>query len=197
MKPHKTLEAEIFRSYWDDGLLDILCGLGLLAVGIGWHHHLVVVAATVPVLLSALWLPLRLKWVAPRAGFVKFSRSRERRTTRGLWLTFTLGVVTLIALVAAFIWFQGRTLPGLEKTIAGLPAALLAPGAFLVGLLTGARRFYAYGLALAAAGGLTVALAAGPALPFLAVGALVSGVGVLLFAHFITSSSQYQREAAP
>ena len=189
----KPLEAALYRSYWDDGLLDVLCGLGLLGIGIGWAMHQVVFAAVVPPLLVPVWAPLRRRVIEPRAGYVEFSRTRQNQTARGLWLTFALGVGTFAFGVAAYFLFRGQgPEPNLARLIAGLPAALLAPGAALVAFLTDTRRFHLYGLVLLVAAATTVVLSRGPATPLLAGGLVMVTWGAISLTRFLGASARVQ-----
>lgn len=189
------VEAALFHSYWDDGVLDILGGVGLLGVGVAWSFGQPAVGAVVPAALVPLWIPLRRKIVEPRAGFVEFSRSRKRRVARGLNGTLILGVVALAGALAAY--FSAPTGQGsaMDSLVAGLPAALLALLAMLTGLLTGAQRFALYGIALAFAAVATILMDGGPAVPMLAVGALVLCAGVALLVRFLADSADYTAEA--
>ena len=85
------LEIALFRSYWDDGLLDLLCGFGLLLIGLGWALDQVALAAALPALLVPLWGPLRRSLVEPRAGFVEFSQ----RVLEGSYLLMETGQCVL------------------------------------------------------------------------------------------------------
>ena len=78
----KTLEGRLFRRYWDDGLLDLLVGVGVLLIGIGWVCDQVALAAFTPALLVPLWRPLRARLVEPRLGAVEFADKRVRRQRR-------------------------------------------------------------------------------------------------------------------
>lgn len=190
------IESALFRSYWDDGLLDLLSGVGLLAIGIGWTTNMVVLAAVMPAVLTVFWRPLRARVVEPHGGFVRFSRSRQHRTTRGLWLTTALGTVTFVLGIALYVITRQRgATPIVVLLVPGLPAALIAILAFLAGLLTGARRFHGYGLTLMAAALVTILLHVEPGPPLAAVGLLVVATGTILLIQFLKASRAYQERS--
>ncbi len=193
-RPGKLADADLFRAYWDDGLLDILFGLGLLVIGVGWMVDISWLGVIQVPVWFVLWAPLRRRFVEPRAGFVEFSLARRRRTSRGLWGTLALGVAVLavtVILLFAFRTAQGAG-PVLQRLVVGLPAALVAIAAFLAGLLTGARRFHAYGAALLAGAAVAVMIGRGPFTPLVVVGLLAVVSGAVLLARFVRASSEYE-----
>jgi len=188
-----SVESALFRSYWDDGLLDLLCGVGLLGVGIGFNTDLFVFAALMPALLTALWRPLRARLVEPRGGYVRFSRSRQSRTTRELRLTAALGTVALLLAVTLFFVLRSRgTTPVAVHLVPGLPAALVAIGFSLGGWLTGARRFHWYAVALVGAALVTIVFSGNPGPPLVVVGLLVVATGAILLSRFLKDSRDFQ-----
>jgi len=186
-------ETELFRSYWDDGLVDLLSGLALLVTGLGWETELGALAVIQAPLWIVLWGPLRRRVVEPRAGFVRFSLARQERNVRGLGWTLALGVGFLALAGLALVVVRGQGAgAALQLLVPGLPALLVAVAAGLAGLLTGARRFLAYGLALLAGALVTVLLGGGPALPLAAVGLVMVASGGTLLARFVQASRDYE-----
>lgn len=196
---HTLTETDLFRAYWDDGLLDLLAGLALLLMGLGWMTPLGPFAVIQAPLWIVLWGPLRRKVVEPRAGFVRFSLARQRSTTSGLSWALALGVGVFVLMAAAALWTRGDgtqlAVRDIHDLAAALPAGLVAIAAALAAVLTGARRFFAYALVLLAAGLATALLGHGPALP-LAVGGLVSALsGAALLQRFVRAANEYREEA--
>ena len=142
------LERSVFRSYWDDGLLDGFAALGVFLIGLFWIRDLPVAAAIVPALMAPLWKPLREKLIEPRLGMVEFSERREKRNRKSLQWVMYLGIASLI--LAIELYFARDSLKLLPATafIAGLPAILLGLLAMITALLTGAYRFLLYTLVL-------------------------------------------------
>jgi len=187
-------EPDLFRSYWDDGLLDLLFGLALLLTGIGWDTALGPLAVVQVPFWFVLWSPLRRRFVEPRVGFVRFSVARRTRNARGLWSTFALGVGTLALTILVAVTVRGAGAGNeLARLIPGLPAVLVAVGAILAGVLTRARRFHAYGLTLIAGAAVSVSLGLGPAPPLVLGGLVAACVGATLLTRFVRASNLYER----
>jgi hypothetical protein len=185
-------EPDLFRSYWDDGLLDLLSGLALLVTGIGWAGELGALAIVQAPCWIVLWRPLRRRIVEPRAGFVTFSAARRSRAAGMLRATAVLGLGALVlAALAAAVTRQRGATAGLAFLAPGLPAALVGVAAFAVALMTGARRFHAYGLLLLAGALATAVVAGGPALPLAAAGLVTAGSGALLLTRFLRKSRSF------
>jgi len=198
------LEAELFKTYWDDGLLDLFFGLGLLVIGIGWWFDQPVLAAVAPALLWIWVMPLRKAVVEPRAGYVEFSQARETRVRRNLWLTILLGLGTFVLGIGVFVYVQSQGPSGgmdagqikiLQKIIPALPAALLAVGAFIGARHTGAQRFIVYTMVLLVAAGLTIVYDLGPAVPMLIGGTVITLSGMVLLIRFLRASARFEGAA--
>jgi uncharacterized integral membrane protein len=146
MKHTPSMESALFRNFWEEGLLDLLVGLALLVAGIGWHLFGPLAVLQAP-LWVILWNPLRERLVEPRSGYVCFSQARQRRNTRQLGSSLLLGagMLAAVALIVVQLPKEAEGAVAHEQWIAGLPALLVALGLALGGLLTSARRFYAYG----------------------------------------------------
>jgi len=189
-------ERDLFRSFWDDGLLDILTGMALLLAGVGWQSEIGALAVVQAPLWIVLWGPLRRLVVEPRAGFVRFSLARRKRITCGLAATLALGVgLFAVVVLAALVVRERGAPPTLGQAVDGLPAILVAVAAMLAGLLTGARRFHAYALGLVAGAAVTVVFALGPAFPLVVVALAVIAVGVTLLGRFLRAARAF-REAS-
>jgi hypothetical protein len=189
------IESRLFKSFWDDGLLDILCGISLLGIGIGWGLHYVVVSTVAPPLLVPLWGPLRRRLVEPRAGYVEFSQARQEKTRTGLLVTFALLVATFLLGIGTFLYLQtagDEGTGGIARFIQGLPAILLGVGGLIAVQLTGARRFVVYALLMVCFGAATIALQLGPAMPMLAGGMAVTISGGVLMGRFLRASAEFE-----
>lgn len=190
------LERELFRTYWADGVLDLLSGGALLVAGLGWEGPLGPLAVLQAPLWVLFWEPLHRRVIEPRAGYVRFSLARRERTDAGLRWTLVAGVGVLALLLAgAFLWRRREAEPLLEQLAPALPALLLVPAAAVTSLLTGARRFLFYGSALVVAAASTVLLDGGPAPPLVAVGLLMVASGATLLARFVRGARAYAEGA--
>jgi hypothetical protein len=182
-------EARLFRAYWDDGLVDLLFGLGAIAVGILWLADLVVFGAIVPALLALAWRPLRSAIVEPRSGWAEFSRARTESNRHKLLASVVIGVglLGLIAGASVATNADGGLAP--SDLAAAIPAALVGIMAVLLGIGLSLGRFVAYGVAFAVAG-VAVALAGGdPGLAILLGGIVTSASGGWLLARFLRATS--------
>ena len=91
-KSTNDVERKAFRSFWNDGLLDLMVGLVILLIGISWWQDIAVMGAIFPAVCASMWYPLRRRLVEPRMGYVEFSGSRElkvRSFRHGLFAFFT------------------------------------------------------------------------------------------------------------
>jgi hypothetical protein len=192
---HRFTENDLFRSYWDDGLLDLLSGLAVLLTGFGWMSPLGPFATIAAPLWTVLWAPLRSRIVEPRAGFVRFSCSRRQRTRRGLWGTFAGGLGALLVLALLVFVARERAMIGpVHHLDQALPAIIVAVVASLTSLLTGARRFFLYAVILLVAAGGTALLDGGPELPLIVAGLCATTVGAGLLVRFLKQSRRFMEE---
>lgn len=176
----ETLEEQLFRRYWDDGLLDLLAGAGVLMAGVAWLAGVVAVGGALAVLPIVLWRPLRARLVEPRLGQVEFRAKRIARQQRHSLALLGAGVLAF-ALVLAVALTRTRGGGGIgAPLVAGLPALLVALPAFAVGASLGVRRLHFYGLTLLAGGGLVIVLDADPGWALVGGGCVAVIVGAIL-----------------
>jgi len=151
------LERRVVHMFWQDGLVDLLAGAALVAIGIAWLFQLFPLGATAPGVLMLFWKPLRAKWTEPRLGYVEFSDMQTWRNQSFLVLLLMCG-----ALVFAFVMTSCAVvtlgLRDVERWVApALPAWILA---FLLGVgatITLQIRFLGYALALVVCGTVVMA----------------------------------------
>jgi len=179
-----SLESRLFHQYWDDGLLDLLGGLGVIGISIFWAFDLVAVGAVVPAILASLWVPLRRALVEPRAGLVEFSDARSGRTRRMTMTSLWLGVAMLAVFVAIYL-FLPRPEGLVRLLVPGLPAFLLGLLAVVAGLGLGLPRFLVYAGLLGVCG-VGVALAdTRPEIGMLVGGVVMTGTGTYLLSRLL------------
>jgi hypothetical protein len=145
MTEKTQMERRLYGAYWDDGLLDLMCGISLIQLGILWWGNVAFLAVFVIVLMPSLWFPLRRAIVEPRAGFVEFSRKRKSRNLK--WIVAVYVVFTAMACLAvsggAYL-YKSEEGDFVGRFINGVPGVLTAILAFFTGWLTMARRFHVY-----------------------------------------------------
>lgn len=182
-----NLERKAFRSFWDDGLLDTMLGMGIMLVGFSWWEDMAVLGAVFPAIGVSMWRPLRSKLIEPRLGYVEFSGKRElkARSFRHGMTSFMLGTMMLGAVV--FLAWNSGKMPAPREMVAGFPASLIALMAIPFALFTGCRRFYGYAVVMLVAGVATVLLGLHPGPPMLAGGVVTGFCGFTLLTRFMRS----------
>jgi hypothetical protein len=188
-----SLENEIYTGRFDDGLLDLCVGVGLLGAGLAWLSEHFALVAAMPAVLIPLWIALRRQITEPRLGRVDFAPDRREAERVRLAAAAALGVGAFTGIVA---WV--RRAGGAPESLAALaplvPAVLLSLGLLIVSAILGAGRFLAYALALAALAALTTWLDGEPWLYLLLGGALLSLWAASVFARFLATHPNLERE---
>jgi len=186
------LEKAVYESRWEDGLLDVLAGIGVIAVGFSWEAGIPWAGPlVVPVLLVA-WTFLRSSLVDRRTGQVTFSRDRREQERKGTQRAATLGSgLLLLFLGAVMVRSRGGAGPSewVQTWVAALPVGLLALMALLVAAMLGLRRFLFYAGALVAIGFICTPLGLEPGTQILLAGAVISVSGVIIFFRFLSDHS--------
>lgn len=147
-----AIEQRVYRTYWNDGLLDLFAAVGVLGVGISWMLDFPVGGAIMPALLVPLWGPCRQRFIEPRLGLVEFSDARQQRNSNLVKQVVLLGF-GFFALGVALYVLRGRIdLDPAVNLVAGLPAALLGLLAVMAAFLVSLARFLIYAALLVIAG---------------------------------------------
>jgi hypothetical protein len=186
--PPESLESRLFRTFWDDGLLDIMFGVGAIGVGVCWAAGLVPLGAIVPALLAVAWNPLRRGIIEPRAGWVEFSRARTETNRRRLIGALWLGVAGLVLALALIVGTRsgGEVFP--NSLAAAIPGVLIGVMAVLVAAGLRTVRFLAYALLFVVFGLATALLEGEPEAAMLAGGGAVVLSGAWLLARFFRAT---------
>ncbi len=185
----EDLEGEAYQDSFSDGLIDLFVGLGIAVVGMTWLW-LEPVAGLGGVFAAAVaWAlpPIRRRIVEPRIGYVRWTAPRLKWERKQLRLLFWLGAAALLvggAAALAVVRGDGVT-SGDRNVVAGLPAILLAIGAFVLAATSGFKRLWGYGAVLVSAAAVTILIEAGPGGSLLAAGAAIGVVGVVLLSRFL------------
>jgi hypothetical protein len=190
------VERRVVRTFWDDGLIDVLSGLGVLLVGIAWQFDLVPLGAVAPALLIPFWRPLRARITEPRLGYVEFSDAQVGRHRSFLTWSIVAGCLTF--LLGVSLYFFATSTAGvvpLQNWIAALPACLIGCMAFLTSFLILTPRFIGYAAVFCVSGALVVLLAKTPGLALIAGGAVVTTLGMFRLLSFIRSHPLTPMEA--
>ncbi len=182
----RHIEKKAFRSYWDDGLLDIMLGLLLLVLGVSWWQDVYVLGAIFPAICVSMWPPLRKRLVEPRMGYVEFSgkRNLKVRTFRFGLMAFFAGSMALGLVV--FSLFGGEMPFRASEWIAGFPLVLIAIPALFFALFTSCLRFAAYAFLLLLAGLTIVLMGWDPHVGFIGCGIVITPYGVVILSRFLS-----------
>jgi hypothetical protein len=179
------LEDRLLQKSWDDGLLDLFSGIGLLLIGIAWQFDIVPLGTIAPALLVPLWKPVRQRLIEPRAGYAEPGARTRQRMTQGMTMLLGVGVLSLLLGILLFTFVRGGGEVSASYLVPGLPAILLGVGVALAGQTFAVPRLFAYAALLAVVGLTTVALELPPAPSMLAGGFIMTVAGALLLARFL------------
>ena len=119
------LEDILFRSYWDDGILDIVYSIALIFCSVFFFFDVAYLSGMLFVFPVYLWYGLCRRIVEPRAGCVEFSRRRKRRNVGGLAIAYfivtALFVGTVYGLTLLWKVDEGQTT---DLFISGVPGGV-------------------------------------------------------------------------
>ena len=188
----EDLESEAYQDSFADGLIDLFIGLGLASIGILWlwFEPVAGLAGVFAAVVAWALVPIRRRIVEPRVGYVRWTAPRLKWERKQLWLLFGLGsaaLLTGVGLVLSIVNGDGDT-SGDRNVVAGLPAVLLAIGAFVLAATSGFKRLWGYGAVLLSAAIVTILIEAGPGGSLLAAGAAIGVVGVVLLSRFLRAN---------
>jgi hypothetical protein len=179
-------ESTITRMCWNDGLLEVLAGTGVLLIGVAWQLDLVPLGAIAPAILIPCWAPLREKIILPRLGWVDVSDVQQGRQRRFLLLALTLGVIALIAGISAYIIAaQNRAIVVMREPVAAAPALIFAVMAVMTAVLISVSRFLLHAGTFVAAGVIVGTLGLEPGWALLSGGLAVLLIGLAVLVRFI------------
>jgi hypothetical protein len=187
-----ALERASFRSRWRDGSVDLLGGLGVVAVGAGWQAGLFWAPVVVAPALIAVWASLRKYVVEPRIGRVVFRQERRDRETRGTRNALLLGFLSLAAVGVGSV-VEINSSAGIaswkEEWIGALPCVLVAVLSFLTAALTDVPRFALHAGILVITALIATPVGLEPGLQLIVAGAVVFLIGLYLFLRFLARSA--------
>ena len=178
------LSRRAYLSYHQDGLIDILIGLGFLGFGLMMFFDNVVfnMLAWMPIIF---YVPFKNRITVPRFGYVQFSSER----TKNLRLLLILAA-GLLLLVGLYFFAVYSDMPPLIETLTGGDGMLVIGGLFglmliVAGLVTRLDRLFVYAflaLVILPSGAL---LGIKPAVRVILVGTLILSIGIILLVRFV------------
>ncbi len=180
-----AIEQRVYRTYWNDGLLDLFAAVGVLGIGISWIVGFPVGGAILPALLVPLWGPVRQRFVEPRLGMVEFSDAREQRNASTLKFAVALGFGVFALCIILYVLRDRLDFDPSVTLVAGLPAALLGLLAVITAVLVASPRFLAYSAILVIAGVIGALNGWEPGLILVEAGAIMLIVALAVFVRFL------------
>ena len=149
-----SLETELLRRHFDDGLLDLFAGLTIAGMGLSWVFGAFIYAAVAPALMIPLYMGARRRWIAPRTGAVDFTAGQKARGRSSLnRLTIVFSISAGLGLVAFYLVDSGamQRLEISANAILAVPGLVFAAAALVVAFALSLVRFAAYALVFALA----------------------------------------------
>jgi len=185
-KSIKEYEENAFRSFWNDGLLDLMLGLVILVVGISWWQDVAAMGAVFPAVCASLWYPLRKRLVEPRMGFVEFSGERDLkvRSFRFGLVAFFTGTMMLGAVI--YVLYNGDVISHPAEWIAGFPLVLVGIPVLFFAVFTRCQRFGIYAVFLLLAGVEVVFQGWDPHVGLIASGVFITLAGLYILLKFMS-----------
>lgn len=184
----QSIEARVFRAWWNDGQLDLFFGVGAIGVAAFWAVDLVALGAIVPGMLAIFWTPVRKALIEPRAGWVEFSAPRVASSKRKLTTVMAVGVGVLALVFVGGLFIGNGTPQPLRDLSAAIPAATIAMMALMVAAGLKLGRFLGYAAAFVVAGVAFALAGYEPDVSMFTAGAVVASGGILLLTRFFRKS---------
>jgi hypothetical protein len=189
----KGIEDRAYGTRSNNGLLDIVIGLGLLGYGLLAD----IGAYLVPSYALVIALLLQKFVVTPRVGRVRFAEDRRIRERKGIVLIVLL---VLIPIPLGLMLFFADKLEGWAAFVSTNTVLILglfvALGMFAAGWSKSAARFYIYGIMAVLNFGGAQLFAQPHTWPMMSTGAIITVVGIVLITRFILANPVQKAEAA-
>ena len=180
----KKLQQRTYQSYHQDGLIDIIIGLGFIGFGLmmAFDSSIFAFMSWMPIIF---YVPFKNRITIPRIGYVRFSTSNTK-------IGIAVGTFLLIILLGMFIFLVaglGNISPQLSAWLSEYYLLLLGGIAALcfavAAMLTGITRFYIYALLILFIFSIGIWLGVHPSVFVLTTGATIEVIGVSLLVRFL------------
>ena len=183
------IEADAYRSRFDDGLLDLYIGIALLWIGASWmwFEETAAILAVFPALVVTPFVTWRKRFIEERTGYVRFSEPRRRRERRSLVSILVIGeVVLIVGIVAGIVFGQGGNVrDALDWLGPGIIAFIIAIMVGMVAVASTLPRLFAYATLLVVGAVAAASFETSPGTPLLIVGGVVTVWGAVLTTRFV------------
>ena len=104
------IERKAYLSYSDDGPIELLLGLAILAFSLGLAVGDSTVSVIIPAALAAIWPMVKKDITLPRIGVVRFGPERQNRLRKTKTCFVIIFIFTALLGVAAAWSFNNTTL---------------------------------------------------------------------------------------
>jgi len=185
----KKLQQRTYESYHQDGLIDIIIGLGFIGFSLtmAFDNSAFIFLAWMPIIF---YVPFKNRITVPRIGYVKFSASNTK-----MFIGIAVAVLLFVFLLGTLVYLIGgsNNLSPLQTDwltwfrqyhmlVIGSIFSLCCAGA---ALLTGIRRLYAYAVMTIGIFAVAFWLGVDPPIYVLTTGLLIEAVGIWLLVRFL------------
>lgn len=196
----KKLQQRTYQSNHQDGLIDMIIGLGFIgfSLNMAFDNSVFLFLAWMPIIF---YVPFKNRITVPRIGYVKFSTSKTN-----MIIGVAVVVLLFVFLLGTFVYLFGgssNSSPQLtdwltwfrqyHMLVLGSIAALSCAGA---ALLTGIRRLYAYAVLTIGIFAAAFWLGVEPPIYVLTTGLLIEAVGIWLLVRFLRKYPLASEEGA-
>ena len=146
------IERRAYLSYHEDGLIDIVLGIGLFVASLYAYVEMLWLMGGWVVLLTPMYMGMKQRHTFPRIGQVTFSKGRTRRSKNSMTFLVFVNVIGVLLGFAFWMGFSGDTRPQwMLLMIENFPIVIGVAGAVIwavVGYITELTRFYRYAAAM-------------------------------------------------
>jgi len=145
------IERRAYLSYHEDGLIDIVLGIGLFIASLWAYVEMIWLMGGMIASLTPMYMGMKKKYTFPRIGEVTFSKDRTRRSQNSMTFLVIINVIGVLGGLVFWMAFSGDTRPQwILLMIDNVPAVLGIAGGIIwavVGYITDLTRFYRYSAA--------------------------------------------------
>ena len=142
------IERRAYLSYHEDGLIDLLIGIGLFFASLYTYIDMLWLAGSMVAVITPTYMVMKKRYTFPRIGQVTFSKGRTRRSRNSMSFLVLVNVIGVLLGLAFWMGFSGDTPPQwMLLMIENLPIVIGVAGAVIwavVGYFSELTRFYRY-----------------------------------------------------
>ena len=145
------IERSAYLSYHEDGLIDIVIGIGLFIASLYAYVEMLWLVGGVVAVITPMYMGMKKKHTFPRIGQVTFSKGRTRRSQNSMFFLVIVNVIGVFLGLVLWMSFSGDTRPQwILLMVDNFPIVIGIAGGVIwavVAYITDLRRFYRYSAA--------------------------------------------------